>query len=252
MKHTLKRLLCLAMVLLMLFTLAACGEEEEPTSRRKQENVQTTADTSTPEETQDTTTAETQDTEETEKTPEMETTLVGQWIGEVDVSALVSEMFLALDLGVELEMEECVMVINATFNEDGTSVWEFDEDSMERMLDSFVDAVWNMTVQMMAEELGGVSLSAAEEVLIAQGATKESLKKEMGSADMGEIEDLKGQWRLEGDQLYMFMEDSEEDVEPVTIEFGYGTFSIVEVSVEDEEDAEMTEALLPIVFTRVK
>ncbi len=251
MKKALKRLLCLIMALTMVFALAACGETAE--ENNDEDEQETTTEATEPEETEDTTAEDPQATEETEeKTPEMETTLVGNWVGEVDMSVLVSQFLLELDSGYELEMDECVLVVNATFDEDGTAVWEVDEDSVEAIYKSFADAMWKMTVQMMAEQLGGVSLSAAEEVLVAQGATKESLMEIMGEADMDELEALRGQWRLEDDQLYLIMEDSEEEAEPATIEFGYGTFSIVEVPIEDEEDEELAKSMLPLVFKRAE
>ena len=240
MKDLMKRLLCVLMALMMVMALVACGESDEDEGRSsKRGNKETTGET----------------TEETteETTTEPEPTLAGEWEAEVDMTDYINEM-LGAELGVDDVVDEFTMKIVLELNEDGTCEMVIDQDHMEDMVEAFADSIWDIMVEMVAEE-ADITAAEAEEALEESGMTKDMLLEEMDvEALFEDMDDMKGYWLLDGDELFIAEdEDDVEDSDPIEIEFeGGDTFSMVGGDgLTDGLDDEMAEVFLPLVFNRV-
>lgn len=242
MKDLLKRLLCIVLALTMVVALVACGSSEDEDEEEDEETV---------EEGKKSSKKNKKETEE--ETEEEEDSLVGKWEGTLDISDYISDMMYA-EMGVEMDVEDFAIVMTIKFNEDGTYKAELDTSPMEKAMGGFIDDLWDIVMEMAAEE-AGMSVSEVEKMMEEQGVTKDALMEEMDlEAAMEEAfaeftEESKGEWILDGDELYMASEDPE-DSDPVIIEFDGDEFSIVDGAFADMDD-DMLEYILPIVFERV-
>ena len=236
MKDLLKRLFCIVMALTMVLCLVACGstEEEEDTGRRGK-NKETTEEV-------------TADTEEVEETKSEEAALVGEWEAEIDMSDYMSDA-LYYAYGLELDVEDYIVVMTIEFDEDGTYKSDIDASKAEEAAIKMVDDMWPMLIEMYAE-LMGVSEAEVEAQLAAEGVSKESTLEEMdlqGAMDEAFENYAKGKWVLDGNELYMAKKNPER-AEPIEIELDDDTMSFVGGDFTGVSD--MDEYLLPIVFER--
>ena len=238
MKELLKRLLCVLMALAMVACLAACGatEEDDDEGSSRKSKKETTEEV-------------TGDTEEVEETEKEEESLVGEWEAEIDMSDYISDM-LYVALGVDLDVEDYIVTMTIKFKDNGTYKTSMDASKAAKSGEKIMEDLWPMLVDMVVEQ-GGVSEAQAEAALAAEGLTKESLMEQMDIE--GAVEEVfadfkKGEWILDGDELYMAEEDPE-DADPIEIEFDGDEFSIVGDTFTGDED--LDEYILPIVFERV-
>lgn len=242
MKDLLKRLLCIVLALTMVVALVACGssededeEEEETVEEGKKSNKKNKKETE----------------EETEE-PEEEDSLVGEWEATLDLSDYLSDMLYA-ELEVDIDVEDFAIIMTIEFKEDGTYKADLDMSPMEDAMEDLIDQIWEIAIEMAAEE-AGMTVAEVEKMMEEQGITKDVLMEEMDlEAAMEEAfesfeDEAKGEWVLDGDELYMAKKNPE-DTDPVIIEFDGDEFSIVEGDFMDDED--MMEYLFPIVFERV-
>ena len=139
---TLKRLFALLMAVAMVFCLAACGGDAETGVEEKEKNVKKT--------------------------------LVGDWEAEVDLSDMMAEM-LADELGMEIDVDDFVVTMALTFEDDGTFKAEMKAD-WENAVEDLVDNIWDYILETTAEE-AGVSVSEVEELMEEQGVTKDMLMR---------------------------------------------------------------------------
>ena len=214
MKDLLKRLLCVLMALAMVACLAACGSSEEEDDDKGSSK------------------------KSKKSSSQEEDTLVGEWEAEIDITDYIASIMESQ--GFEMDLDDFVMVMTVVFDEDGTYEAEIDTAKMEKAMKNFANDLWDLMVEMVAEQ-GGMSESEAEAALEDQGYTKDVLLEEMGIEGMFEdLEAESGDWELDGDELDL-------DGSVVTIEFDGDEFSIVDV---EDDDSGMAEILLPIVFER--
>lgn len=260
MKDMLKKTLCLVMALSMFFTLAACGEEEEESaSRRRRKRTEDTSDTTEARSADRAFLYEgrTPEKEATEETPTKEHTemsndaqkLVGTWVTEVDASDFMSDMLYEKS-GIDLTLEDFVLSMTMTFNEDGTVTAEGDASRAVAAMAIVIDELWEEIIKSIAEQTG-MSIEEVEKMMEQQGMTKEVLAEQNGPESMFGTEDemtMSAKWLLDENELYVG-EDDPEDEDPVVIEFkGSDEFHIVEVP-DDPDD--IGQYLLPLVFKRV-
>lgn len=232
MKDLLKRILCIVLALTMVVALVACGSSEDEDEEEEEETAEEGGKKGGKKDKKET-------EEETEEEPEEEETLVGEWTAEVDMSDYLNEML--AESGLDMDVSDFVLVMNITFDEDGTYEAEMDTSKLNKAMEAFADDLWDLMIEMIAEE-ADVSAAEAEELLEAEGMTKDDLIEEMGIEEMfGDLETQTGDWELDGDELDL-------DGSIAIIEFEGDEFSIVEV---EDDDSGIGEYLLPIVFERV-
>lgn len=241
MKELLKRLLCVLMALAMVACLAACGatEEDDDEGSGRKSKKETTEEVAGD---------DTKDVTE-EVTEKEEETLVGEWEAEIDLSDYMSDMLYS-EMGLELDVEDYAIVMTIEFKENGTYKADMDASKAATAMEDIMDDLWPMLIEMYAEQLG-MSEKEVEDALVAEGVTKDALMEEMdieGAVSEAFEDFTKGEWVLDGDELYMATEDPE-DTDPVEIEFDGDEFSIV--GGEFTGDSDMDEYIMPIVFERV-
>ena len=228
MKDLLKRILCIVLALTMVVALVACGSSEDEDEEEEEETAEEGGKKGGK-----------KDKKETEEEPEEEETLVGEWTAEIDMSDYLNEML--AESGLDMDFSDFVLVMNITFDEDGTYEAEMDTSKLNKAMEAFADDLWDLMIEMIAEE-ADVSAAEAEELLESEGMTKDDLIEEMGIEEaFADMENQTGDWELDGDELSL-------DGGIAIIEFEGDEFSIVEV--EDDEEG-IGEYLLPIVFERV-
>lgn len=246
MKDLLKRLLCIVLALTMVVALVACGssededeEEDEDIVEEKKSNKKNNKET---------------EEETTEEPEEDENPLVGEWEATIDMSDYISDMMYA-EMGVDMDIEDFAIVMTLEFDEDGTYKADLDMSPMEDAMDDFIDQLWDVMMEMSAEEYG-MTVEEVEDAMEQSGVTKDALMEEIDMDALFEemfeaFEDYtKGKWILDGDELYMDEKDPE-DAEPAIIELDDDEFSIVDGEFMGEMDEDMMEYLFPIVFERV-
>ena len=255
MNNMLKRLLCLMMALMMVATLAACNEEEESTIRRRGKNTEATSDTTEARSAdraylyEGSTSGEGAPVKEFTGLTKDAQKLVGTWVTEVDASDFMSDMLYEKS-GIDLTLEDFVLSMTMTFNEDGTVTAEGDASRAVAAMAIVIDELWEEIIKSIAEQTG-MSIEEVEKMMEQQGMTKEVLAEQNGPESMFGTEDemtMSAKWLLDENELYVG-EDDPEDEDPVVIEFkGSDEFHIVEVP-DDPDD--IGQYLLPLVFKRV-
>ena len=243
-QHT--SLLCLVMAFMLMLSLCACAATEAPvktgpaTKPTDATQAQTTPPTQAP--TQAPTVAPTE-------APKADT-LVGQWSAQIDMTDMFNSM-LTESMGFEVKMDSFVMIMNAEFNEDGTTIMEIDKDHLEEQIEDLADFLWDLVIEMYAKELE-MKESEVEKLLKDEGLTKDTLIESMDLSSIGDNLSQEGYWLLEDDKLYIAEDkDDLKDSDPADIELDGDTFSITGGAEFDEENKEMMEAFLPLVFERV-
>ena len=238
MKDLLKRILCIVLALTMVVALVACGSSDDDDDDDDEKTAEEGGKKSS---------------KKDKNNKDEEDTLVGEWEATIDMSDYLNDM-LAAEMDMDLGIEDFALVMTIAFDEDGTYEAELDMSKMEDAMVDVIDKMWEAILEMSAEEYG-MSVAEVEEALEQSGMTKDALLEEMDMEAMmaeafEEFEDeAKGEWVLDGDELYMAKEDPE-DSDPVIIEFDGDEFSIVEGDFLSD-DEEMAEYFLPIVFERV-
>lgn len=252
MKDLLKRLLCIVLALTMVVALVACGSSDEDEDEEEDEKTAEEGGKKSNKDNDDE--EEEEEDDKGKEDSKKEDTLVGDWEATIDLSEYLNEM-LAAELGMDLEVEDFAIVMTLSFDEDGTYEAGIDTSKMEDAMEDIVDVLWDAMMEMTAEE-AGMSVSEVEEMMEQQGVTKDMLMEEMDlEAAMAEAfeefeDESKGEWVLDGDELYMAKNDPE-DADPVEIEFDGDEFSIVGGDFLGDADEEMVEYIMPIVFERV-
>lgn len=200
--------------------------------------------------------------ENSDEKDEKKATIEGTWEAEVDFGEFLCEM-LAADEGTQefaeyFELDECVLVLQMTFNDDDTYELAVDKDSAEEAADiirkAFEDC-FNEYFKAYLKE-AGVDMTV-DEMLAASGSSMEALlDEEMGEDNkefiemFSEMEDG-GYYKAEDGKLYTYEDedDYDEDVYE-TYELDGDTLTVKE-SVGEEDD-EGNEFIYPMEFKRVK
>lgn len=247
MKDLLKRLLCIVLALTMVVALVACGSSEDEDEEEDEETVEEGGKKSNKKNNK-------KETEEETEPEEEEDSLVGEWEAKIDISDYISDMMYS-EMGVELDVKDFALIMTIEFDEDGTYKADLDMSLMEDAMEGFIDDLWEVVIEMAAEQ-SGVTVAEMEAAMKEQGVTKEALMEEMDMDAMFEEafesfeDEAKGEWVLDGDELYMAKKNPE-DTDPVTIEFDGDEFSIVDGEFMGDMDEDMMEYMFPIVFERV-
>jgi len=247
MKDLLKRLLCIVLALTMVVALVACGSSDEDEDEEEDEDIveEKKSNKKNNKETEE---------ETTEEPEEDENPLVGEWEATIDLSDYLSDMMYA-EMGVDMDVEDFKMIMTIEFDEDGSYKADLDLSPMEDAMEDFIDQLWDIIIEMYAEE-SGVTVAEMEAAMEEQGVTKDALMEKMDMEAMFEEafesfeDEAKGEWVLDGDELYMAKKDPE-DTDPVVIEIDGDEFSIVEGEFMGDMDEDMMEYMYPIVFERV-
>ena len=269
MNNRTKRLLCLLLALTMIFALAACEQDKEQkeTTVPTGETVAETEEGTLPEETTasvpvetepqqvtEETVAETEPVEEVLQKPEdPQKALIGTWTSEINMSQYLCDS-MSMEIGLDVYVDSLNMVMEMTFNEDGTCVVGLDASKLEEGFEDLVDEIWDAIIDMAAEE-AGVPAAMIKITMAAQGMTKEVLFEELSVEELfGELEGtFTGKWTLTDDQLTIIADDVAEDSAPVTIECIHeNDFHITKVADSEESisDNLLSLALLPLIFLR--
>lgn len=237
MSNLMKRLLCVLLALMMVMALCACGESEDEGSSRGSKRG------SKGETTEETT------TEPTEAVP----VLVGEWEAYLDMTDYLNEM-MSYEMGMDDLVDDFSMRLTMEFDEDGTVVLAIDQDSLEEAAADLIDSMWTVIIEMTAEQ-AGMSVEEVEEMMEAEGVTKEALLEQMDlTAAFEDLDDMEGYWLLDGDELFIAEdEDDVEDADPIEIEFdGDDAFSMLGGDgLTDGLDEEMIEMFIPLEFERI-
>ena len=193
-----KKLLALLLVLAMVFTLCACGNNDGNSDKDDDDKDIVQND----------------DKKEDE---DEEETIVGKWTGEIDLAVILSEVPEFEDL--DKEMRELVMPddigikITFKFEEDGTASVSGD---VKGALEDYVDQVTNNLVDYVEEmlEAEGVSKKDFEDAYgmsledYASQMMEEGFEEALEEAEVKMAFDSEGEYKLDGDKLY-FGEDGE-------------------------------------------
>lgn len=232
MKDTLRQLLLVIMVLAVIFVLAACKDEgkvEEETEQTTQEVTQ----------------------EETTLPVEEEKTLVGKWEAQVDLADYISDM--TYDIYREdLIFNPCILEITITFEEDGSYKVKL-KDKLDEAIEELDEEFSDTAMQILAQKYG-MTVEQFEREIKAGGHTRQEYVKAFADGIMTfmyeEIkyceEQLKGEWLLEDDELYLDKKKPEK-ADPFIITLEDDTFTVTEIT---EDVMDVSDYFLPLVFTR--
>ena len=163
-------------------------------------------------------------------------------------SQLIAAMMSAFD-GITMEM---VMDLRA----DGSFTFGMDEESTRAAMETMIPKLGEVMFPLIAS-MSGMTVEDLEAELQKQGYTKEAYMEQiMGSMDLEEMVDeikasnQEGAWRFADGKLYLVEEGETVDPEKyMSVEPGNGVLTVTSVPA-DSSDAEMYDALLPMVFTR--
>lgn len=232
MKETLKRLLCMAMALAVVFAFAACDDEKKA---EKEETEQTTQESTQ---------------EETTLPVEEEKTLVGKWEAQVDMADYISDLVYE-NADMDVPFDACLIEIKVTFDEDGTYKGKLKAD----FTDSFRNEEMVDTVIKLSAEQVGMTVEQFERQMKIEGYTREDIIDTFADSfeavlyEMVESyeDEMDGEWLLEEDELYLDPKDPE-DADPYIITLEDDSFTVTEI-IDDDDD--IGDYFLPLVFTRV-
>ncbi len=231
MKEILKRLLCIAMALAVVFVFAACDDEEKP---EKEETKQTTEEVTQ---------------EETTLPIEEEQTLAGKWEGQIDMADYISDLVYE-NADMDVPFEACLIEVKVTFDEDGTYKGKLKADFTDSFRnEEMVDAV----IELSAEQVG-MTVEQFERQMKIEGYTREDIIDTFANSfeavlyEMVESyeDEMDGKWLLEGDELYLDSKNPEK-ADPYIITLDGDTFTVTEIT---DDDDEIGDYFLPLEFTR--
>ena len=181
-----KRIFVIAITIVFVFSMLACGKKE---------------------------------TVETQPSQPAEPTVVGVWSCEVDLTDEVDSLLCA-QLDVEHICTHFPFVLYLSVFEDGTYSLGYDQEFLSAQLDGLGNALWQMVVDQAAAE-NGVSEVAASSILQEQGKNRGTLIQELNLTSVFENNfSQTGFWKLDNDALYFAQEEDafiEEDAIPVEI-----------------------------------
>ena len=177
-----------------------------------------------------------------------EVTIVGTWEGTMDMGAMMG-MLMQMDIEEPISLD-----MTFTFNEDGTYAVNMDEDSLNSAMDTLVDVVIDLLIEMYESQ--GVDIN---EMLAAEGMTMDDFTQEiMGSMDleemMGETETT-GYYKYEDGKFYTAedKEDLEGDLEALEctlVTLTSTTLTFTDIEQDGEKMSELMPDMFPMVFTR--
>lgn len=200
---------------------------------------------------------------------------IGTWEAEMKLDEVLNTVLGANEsLEGLVELKDISLTTQTTFNEDGTYKTVAVEESVEEMGEKIIDAVLDGTLKALQNAVAaqGVEMTV-EEILAAQGTTKEAMRKEF--ADSLDVDSMvenfvsEGEYKVEDGKLYMSDENTtlDEAVEngkyetyeidgdtlKLTGAFGDRSLDLEDVSDEVKEAAEKAmHNLYPVTYTKVK
>lgn len=214
MKKALFSLLSLALVLCMALTFTACKAEDEEGKKD---------------------------------------TIVGDWTTKVDLADAINANIPA-ESQQFVKVDKFELVMNVTFNEDGTFEKSLDEAALaEAVEDLKADILGDMKVYIegiLAQQ--GITMSF-EDYLAASGVTEESLMSSFSVDTITAGFESKGTYEIDEDKIYMLNDGEEKDDDKYeTFELDGDKLTFKEAFGLDEATQKLQEELYPLEFTRVK
>lgn len=189
--------------------------------------------------------------------------LVGKWSGKIDVTDLVSDSVAESGYGDYFEFDDMYIVLNTTFNKDGTYSSEIDEASVQNVVDELISAVEDGMYDMLEAEISASGMDMSVEDLLAfTGLSMDDIIAELKA--MLEEEDIVGQMldgsnaegKYDAKEGKLFLSagldyEIDENVYEV-YELDGDTLTISEsVGSDDESVLDMAEDLYPLIMTKV-
>lgn len=202
-----KKLLTCVLAAVMVLSMAACGEKEEVTAPSAEETQIAVSDT------EDKGLAEVKEsTEEAASSEEVEEEeIYGSWLFTYDGSAQLSEQ-----LGIDATF---VFDLTLTFNEDGTSKIEFEEESIDAAMEQMYALTTELTIKTMYETLaenGYPTKEEADDIMmqtqgmdVVEYCTKAVAEQDLKSVFMENMDSMttEGKFMIDGNKLYMASSD---------------------------------------------
>jgi len=181
-----------------------------------------------------------------------EKTIVGDWTTKVDLADAINANIPA-ESQQFVKIDKFELVMNVTFNEDGTFEKSLDEDALaEAVEDLKADILGDMKVYIegiLAQQ--GITMSF-EDYLAASGVTEESLMSSFSVDTITAGFESKGTYEIDEDKIYMLNDGEEKDDDKYeTFELDGDKLTFKEAFGLDEATQKLQEELYPLEFTRV-
>ena len=176
-------------------------------------------------------------------------TLVGQWQTDVDIAEYMNET-----MNLEYMVERFVIRIKLSFAQDGTMSLAFDRDYMNQQQNEMAENMWNVMMQMHADDLG-LDIQEVEQIMEKSGWSSDILRASMGlDKVLDQLTDWQGRWEIKDNTLYMDPEDPTK-AEPIQIKMNQGKLSMtggsgIAIILKGAVAPERIDKLLPLVFER--
>lgn len=169
--------------------------------------------------------------------------IVGNWTCNIDLSEMLGKELGGSGMEEYFDFSNLMMPINATFNADGTYTLHMDGDAIKGRTKEIM--LEGMT-KLLTEQ--GMTVEDYEEKTGAK--LEDSLDEMMG--DGPETEDFNGNYKVEGDTLYLGDDSGSFDgASKCTIALGANELRVTEIDTSVNDDSiEMVQQMLPLVFTR--
>lgn len=195
--------------------------------------------------------------EEAVKAPS-EPTVVGKWKGNVSMDVAfeaAAQQNAASKDSIEQaktllgEGAEFIMYIELT--EDGKAVMSADKESVQKLMDTMVN-----NIPTVLPQLFGMSAEEFNQQLEAQGMTMDQfvdmMKEQMNPEElMGQMEDEKGIYKLEGDKLFFAEEGKEFDENNyAVVSYTTTTLTITDIKGADNDAMKYIEYMIPWTLNR--
>lgn len=182
--------------------------------------------------------------------------IVGVWVGSIDMADALNEIMVANDLGDYMVFSGVVLDLTMTFTADGVCTMEVDPDSAEAAMDTLYDQMKSGMIKMLEDLLEAYEIDmTVEDYLAASGYTIDSLMED-SLGDTLTVDTLldigsDGYYTVDGSLLYLSTKQNdemdEEEANPFTIVDG-----VLSISVSEEDSGDYTDMIFPLVLTRAE
>ncbi len=180
--------------------------------------------------------------------------IVGTWEGEADFAAVYNEMFSGIEeyAVMGFEVKEAKLKLVFTFNEDNSMTMKIDEESLRTMAETLVVELLESTLKtlgldMTVEEylvMAGMDMSA----MIDSVFSGDSLTQGFDGLN------LNGTYKVDGNKLHLIAQDDEFDAQTYTPFTITGNTMVMETPVGEllkiENGQKMMDMMFPLTLTK--